>query len=228
MMFNFPPQTESTLDTDLAILLDLGVDQITYYPLMVSDSTRQIVGKTLGEVDYRKEEVFYRKIVRKLAPSYHLSSAWCFSRRTLSIIDEYIVDYDEYAGLGSGSIGYLNGTCYANTFDISEYIDRLDKRELPLLASRAFPLRDQMRYDFMMKLFGTKLNVPAMREKYHGHFYNLLWPDVLAFYLASGLSYHRPHFHLTERGMYYWIVMMREFFTAVNNFRDYCRARISR
>ena len=26
---------------------------------------------------------------------------------------------DEYAGLGSGSIGYLSGVCYANTFDIA-------------------------------------------------------------------------------------------------------------
>jgi hypothetical protein len=27
------------------------------------------------------------------------------------------------------------------------------------------------------------------------------------------------------RGRYAWVVLMREFFTAVNNFRDYCRGR---
>jgi hypothetical protein len=29
------------------------------------------------------------------------------------MIDEYVVDFDEYAGLGSGSIGYLDGVAYA-------------------------------------------------------------------------------------------------------------------
>ena len=50
------------------------------------------------------------------------------------MIDEYIVDYDEYAGLGSGSIGYMKGRCYANTFGIQEYIDRLEGGALPLMA----------------------------------------------------------------------------------------------
>ena len=56
------------------------------------------------------------------------------------MIDEYIVDYDEYAGLGSGSIGYLSGVCYANTFDIGGYIAQIDRGELPLAASRVFSL----------------------------------------------------------------------------------------
>jgi hypothetical protein len=33
---------------------------------------------------------------------------------------------------------------------------------------------------------------------------------------------------LTERGMYYWVVMMREFFTGVNLFREQMRLNIRR
>jgi len=58
------------------------------------------------------------------------------------------VDYDEYAGLGSGSIGFLNGTCYANTFNIRQYIARWAAGKCPLMASRDFNVRDQIRYDF--------------------------------------------------------------------------------
>jgi coproporphyrinogen III oxidase-like Fe-S oxidoreductase len=32
MIFNFPSQTRETLERDLRILVDLGVDQVTYYP----------------------------------------------------------------------------------------------------------------------------------------------------------------------------------------------------
>jgi hypothetical protein len=32
---------------------------------------------------------------------------------------------------------------------------------------------------------------------------------------------------LTKRGRYAWVVLIREFFTAVNNFRDYCRGEMA-
>jgi coproporphyrinogen III oxidase-like Fe-S oxidoreductase len=43
------------IDRDLDILTALGIDQITWYPLMVSDSTRRKVMETLGRVDFRQE-----------------------------------------------------------------------------------------------------------------------------------------------------------------------------
>lgn len=225
MMFNFPSQAMPVLDRDLDILLNIGLDQITYYPLMVSDSTRDTISGTFGQVDYGKEEPFYHRIVKRIVPPYRFSSAWCFSKKT-AMIDEYIVDYDEYAGLGSGSIGYVNGMCYANTFNISEYMERIERGELPVMAFRDFSLRDRLRYDFLMKLFGMKMDVPALRKKHSGIFYRILWPHILAFFLAGGLRYDKPCFYLTKRGCYMWVVMMREFFIAVNNFRDFCRGRI--
>jgi coproporphyrinogen III oxidase-like Fe-S oxidoreductase len=224
MIFNFPSQRPDSLNRDLDILMDIGVDQITYYPLMVSDSTRQVVSRTLGQVDYHKEEQFYHQIVKRLVPAYRFSSAWCFSKKSASI-DEYIVDYDEYAGLGSGSIGFLNGTCYANTFNIRQYIAQVGCGEMPLMASRDFNVRDQIRYDFLMKLFGMKLDTQAMQKKYNGRLYRYLWFDLLTFLLAGGLRYDPPDFFLTPRGRYYWVIMMREFFISVNNFRDFCRAQ---
>lgn len=222
MIFNFPSQTEASLAADLDILAATGVDQVTYYPLMVSDSTKKDVTRALGRVDYGRERRFYAQIVARLVPEYRFSSAWCFSRKN-AMIDEYIVDYDEYAGLGSGSIGYMKGRCYANTFGIQEYIDRLEGGALPLMASRTFKRRELIRYDFMMKLFGCTLPLRSLLEKYGPASIVLLIGDIAPFVLAGGLRYRRGAFHLTARGRYYWVVMMREFFTAVNNFRDFCR-----
>lgn len=221
MIFNFPIQTDEGLDRDLMLLLETGVDQVTYYPLMVSDLTRNVVEKTLGIVDYRKERRMYHRIVERLLPEYRFSSAWCFSRKE-SMIDEYIVDYDEYAGVGSGSIGYMNGICYANTFDLQEYIERLKRNEIPLMASRRFSLQDRIRYDFIMKLFGLELAIAPVRAQYGKRLIRYLWPDIAAFMIAGGLRYRRGTLYLTGRGRYYWVIMMREFFTAVNNFRAFC------
>lgn len=225
MIFNFPSQTSESLNKDMDILNKTGVDQVTYYPLMVSDSTRELVEKTLGRVDYNQEKRFYQQIVERFGTSYRLSSAWCFSKKAATI-DEYIVDYDEYAGLGSGSIGYLKGVCYANTFDIREYIHRLDNGLSPLMASRNFTQKEQARYNFLMKLFGSELDLATLRKKYGARLFAYLWTAIFAFMLAGGLRYNHGSLSLTDRGRYYWVIMMREFFIAVNNFRDFCRSRI--
>ena len=228
MIFNFPEQTPQMLSDDLTILLNLKMEQITFYPLMISTLTQKLMEVAVGKVNFLREKKLYHLIIRRLASNYESSSAWCFSLKKgkQSLIDEYVVDYDEYAGLGSGAIGYLAGFCYANTFDITEYIDCLAQGRLPLKASRKFNLRDQMNYDFLMKLFSTRMDVTAIEQKYGGKFIKTLWKEMIAFILAGSFRYFPPNLHLTPRGRYFWVIMMREFFIAVNNFRDYCRKQV--
>ena len=182
--------------------------------------------ETMGEVDFSGEEKLYKLIVRRLEKNYDFSSAWCFSRKE-ALIDDYVVEFEEYAGLGSGAIGYLHGTCYSNTFDIEGYIASLEKGNLPLQASRKFDLHDQMSYDFLMKLFSTKLDISAMQKKYDGQFLKTMWKEIAAFEMVRAFRYFPPYLHLTPRGHYLWVIMMREFFIAVNNFRDYCRKQVN-
>ena len=99
----------------------------------------------------------------------------------------------------------------------------MTKGKLPLQAARKFDLPDQMRYDFLMKLFSTRMNVNDLEKKYEGKFFKTLWKEMAAFTLAGSFRYFSPNLHLTPRGRYLWVIMMREFFIAVNNFRDYCR-----
>jgi coproporphyrinogen III oxidase-like Fe-S oxidoreductase len=225
MIFNFPGQTGAIIEDDLAAILELNIDQVTFYPLMISDLTRDIMKSTVGNVDFHNEERLYQLIVRRLEKNYDFSSAWCFSRKE-SLVDEYVVEFEEYAGLGSGAIGYLYGTCYSNTFDIEKYISSLEKDKLPIQASRTFDLHDQMSYDFLMKLFSTKLDILAMQKKYDGKFLKTMWKEIAAFEIVRAFRYFPPHLHLTPYGRYLWVIMMREFFIAVNNFRDYCRKQV--
>lgn len=225
MIFNFPTQTLEMLEKDLAVLLGLAVDQATFYPLMVSTSTEKLMKKKLGHVNYDRGRSFYAKITEALGHDYHLSTAWCFSRNK-GMIDEYVVNYDEYAGLGSGSIGYLGGSVYSNTFDIADYIERLKRDEFPVAARKDCGIRERLLYDFLMKLFGTTLDLNELSKKYGVSAPFLLLPEISFFRMAGGLTKKGDILTLTPKGRYYWVIMMREFFIAVNNFRDYCRALI--
>jgi coproporphyrinogen III oxidase-like Fe-S oxidoreductase len=223
MIFNFPSQTIDILEKDLSTLVALGVDQVTYYPLMVSSSTQNIMNKKLGVVDYERGGAYYRKIVEMLTPEFQATTAWCFSRNK-AMIDEYVVNFEEYAGLGSGSIGYLDGRVYANTFDIGEYVRMLkDNSVLPITAKRDFSMKERLRYDFLMKLFGLSLDLEQLRNKNGVNPYCYLWPEITFFRMAGGLSKRGSRLFLTPKGQYYWVLMMREFFIGVNNFRDFCR-----
>jgi len=225
MIFNFPTQTIPILERDLSTLIDLEVDQITYYPLMVSTSTQAVMKRKLGIVNYDRGRSYYNKIVSMLLPRYHHSTAWCFSRAQASI-DEYVVNYEEYAGLGSGSIGYLAGSAYANTFDIQEYVAKINLGIMPIAGKKEFSIKERLRYDFLMKLFGMKLDLDHLNTRYRIKIYKHLWPEITFFRLVGGLKKLGNVLVLTERGQYYWVLMMREFFIGVNNFRDFCRAEL--
>ncbi|MDD3845012.1 MAG: coproporphyrinogen III oxidase family protein [Syntrophorhabdaceae bacterium] len=227
MIFNYPTQTMGMLEHDLEVLVDLAVDQVTFYPLMVSTSTEKLIGRKLGRVDYNRGQNLYVKITEMLHDDYRPSTAWCFSRGDV-MIDEYVVNYDEYAGLGSGSIGYLGGSVYSNTFDISAYIERLAKGELPIAARKDCGTRERLLYDFLMKLFGITLDLKELSKKHGVNASLYLLPEITFFRLAGALTRKGDTLSLTAKGQYYWVIMMREFFIAVNNFRDYCRALITR
>jgi hypothetical protein len=98
---------------------------------------------------------------------------------------------------------------------------------LPVAAKREFSLQERLGYDFLMKLFGLSLDVKAVSEKHGVNLYRRLWPEILFFMMVNGLEKRGGKLTLTHRGRYYWFIMMREFFIAVNNFRDYCRAQVS-
>ncbi|MGA1824208.1 MAG: coproporphyrinogen III oxidase family protein [bacterium] len=227
MIFNFPHQTMKMLEKDLDILLTIQADQVTFYPLMVSSSTQKEMEKRIGrKVDYAQEKRFYFKILQKLSGQFFPATAWCFSRKK-TMIDEYIIDYDEYVGAGSGAFGYLDGCIYANTFSLEQYIKTLQNGQLPLMSKKIFTIQEQMRYDFLMKLFGGSLDLTKLKMKFENNIYRYLWFEILTFRLLGGIRISNDCLLLTPKGRYYWVIMMREFFIGVNNFRDYCRSIIA-
>ncbi len=83
-----------------------------------------------------------------------------------------------------------------------------------------------MRYDFLMKLFGLRLDIRQIESKFKTNVSRYLWMEILFFKFLGGIKTDADQILLTPNGQYYWVIMMREFFIGVNNFRDYCRSKI--
>ncbi len=238
LIFNYPFQTEAMLCQDLETVRDLGIDQVTFYPLMAARAIRRKLAKW-GKSRLRTEKRFYRRIWGELIDAYRPASAWCFSRRRngdlpprgeRALLDEYIIDREEYAGLGSGAFGYIGGLLYANTFDVLHYTEMLERGSLPVAMARRFSPRERVLYDCLMKLFDGRLDL----EELEGRYGRPVWPDIRgevrllrlirALRWDGGRPAGKRALELTAEGYYFWVLLMREFFTAVNELRERCMA----
>jgi coproporphyrinogen III oxidase-like Fe-S oxidoreductase len=166
----------------------------------------------------------YELIVDGLSDLYRMSSCWSFSRADESTIDEYITQTDDYAGLGSGSFGYIDGLFYANTFSIPEYIRAVGRGEFPIIVSKRFSLGERIRYNSLMSLFNGRVD-PADAARRFGVLSLLhLWREVPLMAVAGGMRPAGRFLRLTERGRFLSMLMMKEFFSAVSEFREVCRS----
>jgi coproporphyrinogen III oxidase-like Fe-S oxidoreductase len=227
MIFNFPHQDRAMLDADLATLTgELSVDQVSWYPLMTTDSTARPMARSIGTVDRTRERGLYEVIARHMLDAgYQRSSAWCFSRRP-GMFDEYIVEHEEYVGLGSGSFSYVGGTMFASTFSINHYLDRIDAGGTGIVRQRGMNRVEQMRYFLLMQLFGGELSLDEAEQRFGGAFERTLWRDLAGLRMLGAIETRGRTIRLTESGYYLWVILMREFFSGVNNFRDGMRQSI--
>ena len=115
---------------------------------------------------------------------------------------------------------------YANTFAIDRYRRMIHKTGAAITAQRHLSEFQQARYDIVMTLFGLSLKKEDHRKRYGGLFFKLLRRELLALRLLGATVDDGEHIHLTRHGQYLWVIMMREFFTGVNNFRDRMREHV--
>jgi len=212
MIFSVFGQTTAMLKKDILAIRELLPDQVTFYPLMAPASDSR------PDVPPRK---FYDLIVDGLSDLYRISSGWSFSLNGKSHIDEYITECEDYSGLGAGSFGYVGGVFYANTFSISEYIRQIGERQFPVIVRKRFLRTERMRYHFLTRLFGGHVDPKEAVRKF-GYLPLLkLWKELLMMAAAGGM---RPTGRLTKRGRFLSMLMMKEFMSAVSEFRESCRA----
>lgn len=237
MIFNFPAQTEDILISDIERVVESGASQTTFYPLMASPSVERSLARTVGKVDYQREQLFYQIIDELLCggekPLFTHGSAWTFNRLDTAaaaedaMIDEYVVDYEEYPAIGSGGITYLGSNLYVNTFSVRDYNADIEAGRMSIMGKTTFSKRDRMRYRFMMQLFGGRLDKRAWFRDFECTVEAGL-PVEMAFMKLSGAfdKDNDDEITLTAKGRYLLVVMMRQFFIGVNNLRDQARAAL--
>ena len=220
LVFNFPGQSIEKFEADVATFKDLGIDQATFYPLMASPHKKDAMEQRFNRIDTSREKKFYEVILRELyAGGYWASTVWCFSKGE-RMIDEYIIDFDDYIGIGSGSVSIVGGNFYVNSFSLDRYEAMLNNGNFPIVGWRKLSEREHRRYYLLTKLFGMGIDKKKFQQRFGADMYEKLRRELL-FFKLFGLIQGEDKIKVTRKGMYPVSVMMREFFASLNGLREY-------
>jgi coproporphyrinogen III oxidase-like Fe-S oxidoreductase len=202
LLFDVPGQTPEILRRDIETVRSLPVDQVTFYPLMT--------GRHHAPGAARMFDV----VRAGLQGAFHQTTAWSFARRP-GLVDEYIAVRDEFAGLGAGAFGALQGRLTANAFPLRSYIGAVRAGRLPVVDVRVFRPQDWMRYVLLMRVFSGNAHPMALVQR------STPW-EVRLLRLLGVSRRVGERIEITDRGRTTAMLAMRAFFESVEDWRRAC------
>lgn len=221
MIFGFRGQTDEILHSDMNKVVQLSPRQITTYPLMVTSQTKRSVKDSLAaEPEHLARQ--YRIILDTLTKSYTQLSSWAFGKANNEGFDEYVIDNDEYLGIGSGAFSFLGDTLYVNTFSLRRYNDRISNNRDGVERKRTFKKAEILRYRLLLGLFAGRLSRKYFRDIHDTNLDRALFKEISALKLTGAIKENPEdpnQFIVTDRGKLLGLVMMKDFYTAMDNIR---------
>ncbi|NKF52534.1 coproporphyrinogen III oxidase family protein [Shewanella sp. WXL01] len=230
LIFGFKGQTTEIIQSDLDIASKLDPRQITTYPLMITHQTRKSVkGKLAAPHGEMMDQ--YRQILNSLIGQYNQLSGWAFGKANNEGFDEYVIDYDEYLGVGSGSFSFLNDTLYVNTFSLRKYQERIAQGRMAVEQQKLYHKKEVMQYRFLLGMFSGRLSRKYFRDQFGVNLDTALFKEMTSM-KAIGAIKNDPsdpdNIIVTDNGKMMGLVMMKEFYSGMDNVRAQLRKPLAK
>ena len=221
MIFGFRGQDLEMLQRDMDLLVELNPRQITTYPLMVTSQTRKSVKQTIAAKGIELADQ-YAVIMNTLGNHYRQLTSWTFGRTHDEGFDEYVVDYDEYLGVGSGAFSFLNDSLYVNTFSLRRYNERIKEGKTGVERRRQFDKHAVLQYRLLLGLFSARLSRKYFREVHGVDLDKALFKEMLGLRIAGAIKDNPEdpdNLIVTDAGKFLGLVMMKAFYSGMDNVR---------
>lgn len=207
LMFGYPMQTEKIFNESLKIAVELGVDHISCYSLIVEDSTllyNMIKNGVLKEIDEQTDRNMYEMAKQMLGTNgynqYEISN---FAKPSFEC--KHNIGYwklDEYIGIGLAAHSYYAGCRYSNTENISEYIRSIKKYKIPEIYSENIDKKESIKEYIILGLRLTDgINTKDFKEKYGKDVFHYYGNEIMECIKKNLLEYKNEKIRLTKSGM---------------------------
>ncbi|BCV63090.1 coproporphyrinogen III oxidase family protein [Shewanella algae] len=225
LIFGFRGQTDEVIQHGLDMASRLDPRQITTYPLMITHQTRKSVKGKLAapQADMANQ---YRMILNTLNGQYNQLSAWAFGKANDEGFDEYVIDYDEYLGVGSGSFSFLNDTLHVNTFSLRKYQERIASGKMGVEQQKQYSKKDVMQYRFLLGMFSGRLSRKYFRDTFGVNLDTALFKEMSSMKLIGAIKNdpsNPDELIITDNGKMMGLLMMKEFYAGMDNVRAQLR-----
>lgn len=221
MIFGFRGQNLEMLQRDMDLLVELNPRQITTYPLMVTSQTRKSVKQTIAAKGIELADQ-YAVIMNTLGNHYRQLTSWTFGRTHDEGFDEYVVDHDEYLGVGSGAFSFLGSSLYVNTFSLRRYNERIKAGMTGVECRRNFDKHAVLQYRLLLGLFSARLSRKYFREVHGVDLDKALFKEMLGLRIAGAIKDNPEdpdNLIVTDAGKFLGLVMMKAFYSGMDNVR---------
>lgn len=221
MIFGFRGQDLEMLQRDMDLLVELNPRQITTYPLMVTSQTRKSVKQTIAAKGIELADQ-YAVIKNTLGTHYRQLTSWTFGRTHDEGFDEYVVDHDEYLGVGSGAFSFLGSSLYVNTFSLRRYNERIKEGKTGVERRRQFDKHAVLQYRLLLGLFSARLSRKYFREVHGVDLDKALFKEMLGLRIAGAIKDNPEdpdNLIVTDAGRFLGLVMMKAFYSGMDNVR---------
>lgn len=221
MIFGFRGQNLEMLQRDMDLLVELNPRQITTYPLMVTSQTRKSVKQTIAAKGIELADQ-YAIIMNTLGNHYRQLTSWTFGRTHDEGFDEYVVDHDEYLGVGSGAFSFLGSSLYVNTFSLRRYNERIKAGMTGVERRRNFDKHAVLQYRLLLGLFSARLSRKYFREVHGVDLDKALFKEMLGLRIAGAVKDNPEdpdNLIVTDAGKFLGLVMMKAFYSGMDNVR---------
>ncbi|MBC7320876.1 radical SAM protein [bacterium] len=206
LIFGIPGQTLESLKEDFETAVEFGATQISTYPF-IDFSFLNNREKPLGR---REKRVMLRQLTQIANDiGFERTSIWTFAKRGSQRYSS--ITRDNFIGFGPSASSLGDNAFKINTFFLEEYINSLEKKDLPSCLVLEFDIISRASY----WLFWNSYNMDINRESFYRLFgvelekifyWQLRFGEVLGL-----LKRYEKGYKLTERGAYYFHLVEQEY-----------------
>jgi coproporphyrinogen III oxidase-like Fe-S oxidoreductase len=214
-IFALPGQTYSELEQAASELAGSNIDQVAAYPLFYFPYTK--MGDSLRQSNYTLTHIRQRRKMLSILENifygrgYERTSVWAFTRKG---IPKYCsVTVPLYIGLGASGGSYLRDVFYLNTFNVAEYIKRIEAGGMPIALSLDLSESMQMAWWFYWRVYETRFKRSDFKNRF-GKEFNEIYGKYTRIFTFPGFikTDDGNQVVLSDRGIF-WLHALEDLFS---------------
>ena len=198
-IFALPGQTIELLKADIESAFSHGANHIAVYPFIDFTFTSRSFPKM---PESEKKNLLYQLVNYCEEKGYTRDSVWTFSKDGKSKYSS--MTRENFLGFGCSATTLLKDQFKINTFDVRQYISRIENDQLPTALTIKFTLRQRMVYYLFWTAYSMRVDSSAFFDFFNLPLEKYYRTELFAARLLGWIRKENGSYVMTTKGSYYY------------------------